>query len=1136
MPHLSIRVLGPFQVSLDGEPLSGFNSDKVRALLAYLASSPDRPHRRESLAGLLWPEFPERSARTNLRNALANLRHVIHDGAASLPFLYVTRQTIQFNGRSDCWLDAAGFQERLATAAPTSEQLEQALAVVRGPFLEGFTLADAAPFEEWLLLRREYFCRQVVETLDNLCTIYEGQGAYELALAHARRQVELEPWQEGGQRQVMRLLALSGHRSRALAHYENLCRTLQEELGAEPSAETKALHEAILSGELAPEPDLAAGPLVPVWNLPASATPFFGRVDELAALEAKLAEPDTRLVTLTGLGGSGKTRLAVEMGLWLAERDRQALTEQSPLTFAHGIVFVPCAALDSVETLAPAMADALRLRLEGGPGQLLDFLRRRRILLILDNLEQLPSAAGFLAEILRVATGVKILATSRERLQLHGEHVLQLAGLRYPAHDLEPSSSEAVDVYELLAPYPALQLLADGVQRVCSGSTHGSADLPVMLGICRLVDGLPLALELAAAWADVLSLNDILAEAQHSLDFLQVDWPDLPERHRSMRAVFDASWRRLDLAEQAAFSSLTVFRGGFTREAVGEVVAGAEAVPRLLAALVRKSFLLYDRPTDRYGVHELLRQYGAEKLAQEPAREAEAHDRHCAYYTGRLQRWKPELLGSRQQAALSEMEAESENIRVAWTWAVDQAQVERLDRATEGLGHFYWQSGRYRQAEAAFQAAAAAVSSAARAAKDTDKATCLRVQVMALVRQSDFQRALGERDAARRTQQQCLAILEDPALAGADTRLERAILSSTMARTVCMADYVQGRQRFEESFSLFRDLDLQREMAGTLTSWGTMSMFLGAYQDAKQRLEEGLAINRALGNLSGVSGSLSRLAQIAWLQGRFEEAELLAREGYATSLEASSLTGSAVSLLELGEALEKQGRFSEAHSTLQRSLALLSELGHHNYTTQAHSFLGSADIHLGRYDEASEHVEKGLALAREQGPPYCIGLNLLLLGCLELADGAHDRANQLLEDGVAVYRDIGQPDGLSWGLGVLAFAALGLGDAREARHHLFHAFQTANELGAVSPLLLTLPAMALLLADQGENERGVELYALASRYPFVAKSRWFEDVVGQQIAAIAATLPAERVAALEERGQARDLEATASELLAELAK
>jgi len=181
MPHLSVRLLGSFHVNLDGEPVSGFASDKVRALLAYLILSPDHPHRRELLAGLLWPESRERSARTNLRNALANLRQVIRDPAASPPFLYSTRQTIQFNGQSDYWLDANALEDLLALLPSMSVQLEQAVSLVRGSFLEGFSLADAAPFEEWLLLRRERFGRQVVEALDRLAAIHERNGTYELA-------------------------------------------------------------------------------------------------------------------------------------------------------------------------------------------------------------------------------------------------------------------------------------------------------------------------------------------------------------------------------------------------------------------------------------------------------------------------------------------------------------------------------------------------------------------------------------------------------------------------------------------------------------------------------------------------------------------------------------------------------------------------------------------------------------------------------------------------------------------------------------------------------------------------------------------------------------------------------------------
>ncbi len=342
MPHLSIRVLGPFQVSLDGQPLSGFNSDKVRALLAYLALSPDHPRRRESLAGLLWPEFPERSARTNLRNALANLRQVIDDGAASPPFLHSTRQTIQFNSQSDYWLDAVAFESLVATIPPTSEGLERAVRLVRGPFLEGFSLADAAPFEEWLLLRRERFDRQVVEALDSLVAIYEGYGAYEQALAHAQCRVDLEPWEEDGQRLLMRLLAWSGRRSEALAQYETLRSVLAEELGFDPAPETTQLYGQIRNGDL----ELPSVPPTPVQPEPGPRLPYFlqqeaadaappvfvAREPQLARLDGFLEEAlagHGQVVFVTGGPGRGKTALLAEFG-------RRAMDAHCDLLVASG--------------------------------------------------------------------------------------------------------------------------------------------------------------------------------------------------------------------------------------------------------------------------------------------------------------------------------------------------------------------------------------------------------------------------------------------------------------------------------------------------------------------------------------------------------------------------------------------------------------------------------------------------------------------------------------------------------------------------------------------------------------------------------------------------------------------------------
>jgi DNA-binding SARP family transcriptional activator/predicted ATPase len=1096
MAHLSIRVLGPFQASLDGEPVSGFASDKVRALLVYLALSPDRPHRREALAGLLWPEFPERSARANLRNALANLRNVLGERArsgdydASPPFLQCTRQTIQFNGHGDYWLDADAFEGLLARAPPVCEELEQAVSLVRGLFLEGFTLADAAPFEEWLLLRREYFCRQMVEALHSLTTIYEDQSAYEQALAHARRWVELEPWQEEGQRRLMCLLARSGHRSEALARYEVLCHSLQEALGAEPSAETKAVAEAILSGELTKEVTLRPGPLFPTWNLPAAPTPFFGRVDELATLEAKLTELDTRLVTLTGLGGSGKTRLALEAGSRLAERDRQALAAQAPLIFPHGILFVPLASLDSVEGLVSALADALRLRLEGGKERLLEFLRRKQLLLILDNLEQLSSAAGFLAEIVRVAPGVKIVATSRERLLAQGEHVLPLEGLPYPGHELDPALPETVDLDVWLAAYPALQLLAEGIRRVCSRFFPSSTDLPAMLEICRLVDGLPLALELAASWADALSLNDILVEARRSLDFWQVDWPDLPERQRSIRAVFDISWRRLDPAEQALFSSLTVFRGGFTREAAGQVATGAEAIPRLLAALVRKSFLQYDQGEDRYGIHELLRQYGAEKLAEEPAREAEARDRHSANCARALKQWERDLKGPRQQAALSRMEAERENIRTAWTWVIERGQVERLAQMMDGFQSFHWRRGRYQEGEVAFRRAA------------EQAARHPRILARLLAWQSSYCHALGDTEHAARLQSDAWAILESQESRGQNIRPEKALLYWLMGRRLHVSDYDQARQFYQHSLDLYRQCEDSWGIANILHSLSSIARLTGAMAEAWRLCEESLAMRRILGDQTGISKSTVYLAEIALHQGRYEESERLARDSIAQCRKLGDQAERAYGLHILGAALEMAGRFDEALWAQEQSLDVFEELGRKHYVAAAQSHLASTKMHLGRYKEARDHALACLALARETDLTFKITQAQRLLGALALTGGEYSECRRRAQASLAISEQTGQSIESGLAHALLAHAARGLKTPERAKRHLYTALQLVLESGASVQFLWPLSAATLVLADQGARERAVEVYSLLLQYGHVTHSHWFADVVGGPMAAV----------------------------------
>lgn len=255
MTRLSIALLGTFQATLDGVPLHDFESDKARAFLAYLAVEADQSHRREALAALLWPDVGESTARANLRRVLSNVRHVIGDRDSETPFLLVTRQAIQVDRERDLRLDVAEFARGVAGEpgrSPAIHELEKAVDLYRGPFLAGFSLPDSAPFEDWMRLTAEALQQQATAALHRLARHYEGEGDYATALSHARRLLELDPFAEAAHRQMMRVLALSGQRSEALAQYDACRQILADELGVEPADETQALAERIRAGELAP--------------------------------------------------------------------------------------------------------------------------------------------------------------------------------------------------------------------------------------------------------------------------------------------------------------------------------------------------------------------------------------------------------------------------------------------------------------------------------------------------------------------------------------------------------------------------------------------------------------------------------------------------------------------------------------------------------------------------------------------------------------------------------------------------------------------------------------------------------------------------------------------------------------------
>ncbi|HEY85453.1 MAG TPA: AAA family ATPase, partial [Chloroflexi bacterium] len=653
---LKISLLGGLTIEKNRKPVTGLASRKAEALLAYLAYT-ERPYAREILADLLWDDRSQKQALGNLRVLLSSLRKQLK------PYVVFTRQTAAFDLNSDYRLDTAELIERVAaaregkTGAETlsddaASELRQAVALYQGDFLDGFYLRESRGFEEWALLERERLRRLVIEALQSLVSHHLASRTYREGLDYAAQLLKLDPLREEAHRRMMRLLVRTGQRDAALQQYKSCRRLLNEELGVEPMLSTARLYHQI-----------KAISSVGAHNLPPQPTPFVGREVELDKVSKALTRPDSRLLTLVGPGGIGKTRLAIEA----ASRCRSA--------FLRGVCFVPLSSLQSADLLAASIAGSLQLSLSGDRSaveELLDALREREMLLVLDNFERLiDEGAGLLTDILQKAKEVRILVTSRERLNLRAERIFNVDGLPVPAKkDLAKAER-----------YDAVQLFLQSARQLQSDFSPSAAEMRHIARICQLVEGMPLGIELAAAWTRTLSCREIAAEIEESLEFLSAQSRDIPERHRSLGAVFDQSWKRLSAEEQGVFRRLSVFRGSFERPAVRQV-AGA-SLPSL-SALMDKSFLR-KIAAERYDIHEMLRQYANKKLAKNPQEKENVEALYSAYYANFLRQREESILGSQQQAALAETETEIDNIRAMWQWAVAHQALDVIALSLESL-------------------------------------------------------------------------------------------------------------------------------------------------------------------------------------------------------------------------------------------------------------------------------------------------------------------------------------------------------------------------------------------------------------------------------------------------------------------
>ena len=525
-------------------------------------------------------------------------------------------------------------------------------------------------------------------------------------------------------------------------------------------------------------------------------------------------------------------------------------------------------------------------------------------------------------------------------------------------------------------------------------------------------------------------------------------------------------------------------------------------------------------------MHDLLRQYAAEKLSQLPGAGEAVRDRHAVFYTAALERWATDLRGARQPAALAEIAIDVENVCTAWNRAVEMGQADRIGQGIGGLGLFYDLHGPCLDGQAACQAAVERLAA-------TASGTGLRVVARALAWQGLFSLRVGQTDQATALLGQSLDALERAELAGEDIRREHAFSLLQRSELLLTMSLEQARHSFEQSLALYRALDDRWGMACALRGLGAIASDEGALVQARQLIQESLTLARGLGARDLMAEALWRLVLIAYHVGQVEEAERLARERCAILLELGGPVNTANAVWVLGAVLGWHGKFAEAIPLLEQYLATSEDMGSRTGVAWAELQLGDMARHRGSYERARAFEEEALKLYREIDR-WGTENALQSLGKIALAEERYAEAQERLQDSAAISGEMGREDDLCGALSALGCTAQRLVQTQQAREHFYAALRMAIETSNVSDLYNVLALIAPFLADRGRPQRAIEVYALALRHPLVARSRWFEDVAGRDITAAAAALPPDVVAAAQARGHDGDLQATAREVLAEL--
>jgi predicted ATPase len=744
-------------------------------------------------------------------------------------------------------------------------------------------------------------------------------------------------------------------------------------------------------------------------HLPAQSTPFVGRASEVQAVAGLLGDTDCRLLTIVGPGGMGKTRLAV------------AVAEDIAVDYPDGVWFVSLAPVSDASAMVYAVADALGLLVDTGHDpavQLLALVAARRMLVVLDNLEHLDDVS-LVADLVAAAPGVRVLATSRERLHLQAEWIFELGGMGSP----RPGMNASVDA-------SAVELFVGSARRLNAGFVLDGDDEAAVRRICRTLGGMPLAIELAAGWAQVLSLVDIAAELESGFGLLETDLRDVPERHRSIRTVLDGSWERLAPDEREVFMLLSVFRDGATR-AAAEAVAGAR-LP-LMRRLIGASMVIATHD-DRYAVHELLRQYGEMRLV-ESGLDGEMRDRHSEYFLTWLADRADELRGGAQRDAVEDIAVDFANVRAAWGVALASGRIDVIGRSVEALWLFADTRGN-----------AGEMGLLVRQALDAAQPDAPIVPT-ALLRCAHGW-ALAQRGALEEGRVMLQQGVGELVSASGDLSRESALGHLWHGWvSFLLAHNAEAAEHARQALAAFVDRGDRWGIARCHFLIGNNDTALGLLVTADDALRASLATAEAIEDRRGVALACRNVSILAGWFGRYDEARSLIDRAVSLSREFDDRLGSAYALRELGKVLTAEGRTADAIDALRRSIDITDGIDNRWESAATADDLGNALAAAGEMDAAEDEIRRCLRAAEPSGHRYYVARCTGDLGALALRRGDIARAEELLGEALARWNEMGHEPYASWTLVQLGHAAGARDRPGDARRRYAEALDLALRHG-----------------------------------------------------------------------------------------